>query len=138
MRILIVDDDMERHAGFDSMLPQHDLVHVKNARDAFKSISSITADDKFDAMFLDHDLGELQPPQFIKDDYGAGGTRELNGNDVARRVAELPAPLRPKYVLIHSWNPSGAENMNATLQGKIRNMDVKRYSPTMFPKGWGV
>jgi NAD+-processing family protein with receiver domain len=97
MKILFLDDQKVRHTAFAHIYSNHDITHARNYT---QCIISLRSDGPFDVALLDHDLGE-----------------EHTGSDVARFIAsELDVCLRPKQVVIHSWNPTGARHMQQILQ----------------------
>ena len=123
MLVLVLDDLDMRHEIIGGMLKKlgHKSVHVKDFYEAIKALE----ENVFDEMFLDHDLehyvshttggrvecefhnGIFLPPK---------GCYELTGLDVVHRIVALPTERLPKKVTIHSWNPSGANNMKKVLQ----------------------
>ena len=74
---------------------------------------------RVDALFLDHDLGDCIAPSLVEkhtDLYG--GTREVNGTDVCRALANLShgyPRLLDTQIIIHSVNEGGARNMESIL-----------------------
>ena len=104
MRILVLDDDSQRHRWFDAHIEAHDSVwSAKEARGALQD------NPRYDLVFLDHDLAE---------DYSViPAVWGEDGRTVARFIAELPAHKRPVMVHIHSSNPGGAIEMEAILKG---------------------
>ncbi len=98
MRILVLDDEKVRHDTFASRLAGHDVTHVWSAKAAAKALDR----ERFDLVFLDHDLGE-----------SAG-----NGQQVADYIARrLDPEKRSGRVIVHSWNVVRAPLMVATLCG---------------------
>jgi CheY-like chemotaxis protein len=101
MKILILEDEQYRRDMFAEKLADHDLTFALDAPTAIERLSG----ERFDAIFLDHDLGP-----------NAG-----DGQDVARHIAGN-VPLAP-LVWIHSFNPSGAAAMSAILtEGGVRSV----------------
>ena len=105
MRILILDDDEDRHKKFAEWFNGLDVKHVYNLRSFIEAINS----EKWDTVFLDHDLYD-----FV--DLPDGGSRELTGKDAAKALCLLDLESRPSKVIVHSWNPSGAESMMSILK----------------------
>lgn len=102
MRILVLDDDEQRHEIFAKRLRGNEVKHVFTSSQAIEALQNAFL-APFDLAYLDHDLGEK-----INDPY----PREVTGDDVARwMVMELPIERRPKQIIIHSWNPDGARRM---------------------------
>lgn len=54
MRILILEDDTERHKKFRENLIGHKIVIVTQSNQAIKLLQA----EKFEVLFLDHDLGD--------------------------------------------------------------------------------
>jgi CheY-like chemotaxis protein len=107
MRILILDDNPERHDAFDTFLDGkgHEVMHAWTYWDAI----GLLEDERFDLLYLDHDLNDHESASVIS---GMYGSRELTGLDVARFVArQLADDLKPERVVVHSWNPMGARSM---------------------------
>jgi ActR/RegA family two-component response regulator len=96
MRILVLDDEQYRHDGFAMRFAGQDVTHVRTVAEAFKALDG----ERFEMACLDHDLGS------------GDGT----GLDVAERIAAMTREARPRYVLVHSFNPPGARRMVATLK----------------------
>lgn len=106
MRVLILDDNEDRHKGFAKALVGCERVHVNN----YYEVVSVLAGPRFDVAYLDHDLSDRQAVgQFLGSPELFAG--EKTGTDVAEYIAEMPADRRPDRVVIHSWNPSGAQRM---------------------------
>lgn len=102
--ILILDDDQGRHRAFARALTGNNIVHVETAGDAIRELAS----RKFDAVFLDHDLGgQIDVPS------GPG-----TGYEVAKWLEEHP-DFMPTVVFIHSFNAGGAKNMLAALPNAV-------------------
>lgn len=111
MRVLILDDDEQRHAGFRAAMVGVERVHVRNYEEAVKALSG----SWFDVAYLDHDLSDRQAVgQFLGDPSMFGG--EMTGADVARHIAAMDRDARPGCVVIHSWNPDGARRMATILR----------------------
>ena len=111
MRILVVEDDPERHAFFLRELGEHDVCICQNA---FKGSNAITK-SKFDMIFLDHDLGGRV---FVNSD------DENTGYQVALKVKG--SPNEGAEFIVHSMNVVGAENIVKHLEGIGCNV---RYEP---------
>lgn len=101
MKILILEDNPQRHIQFEEDLKNHDICIV----DVVDTTISLLKNEKWDALFLDHDLGghvRVEP-----------GT-EPTGYDVAVFLEENKH-LQPPLMVIHSHNTVGAERMKAAL-----------------------
>jgi CheY-like chemotaxis protein len=92
VRLLILDDDPVRQEHFAAIHRRHERVHVLFSEDA---IEALNEGPRFDAALLDHDLG--------------AGCH--TGEDVAKHIASMPPERRPLKVIVHSWNPDGAQRM---------------------------
>lgn len=95
LRVFVLEDDGSRmHWFFD--------VHYKNADHASNAAAAIELLGKntYDLIWLDHDLGDATL-------YGTGA-------DVARFIAD--SGNTDAYIVVHSWNPAGADNMMSILK----------------------
>lgn len=100
MKILILDDDNQRHEIFGKMLKGHEVTHARRYRDFFDSVSK----ERSDLVYLDYDLDIASPnPSVYRT--AAGRTVAFNGLDAARLLAALPKKHRPSFVIVHSMNP---------------------------------
>lgn len=106
--ILILDDNKARHDGFKALLPDKEFVHAYTHSEAVLSLTL----DKFEALFLDHDLaeGEAKKRADYVQGFNSEGRRYLTGQDFCAALRD-ELHLCPLKVLIHSWNGWGAENM---------------------------
>lgn len=114
MRILILDDNEDRHRVFAEKYFEHELVH---AYGYYEATDALSKNGKFDLVHLDHDLGDF--PQLHKPDREASmyGSRELTGYDVAVYMfLDLPVHKRPDLVIVHSINPDGAHSIEMFLE----------------------
>jgi CheY-like chemotaxis protein len=97
MEILILDDDQVRHDWFRSAFAAENHRSVLSYGDAIVALKA----QRYDVIFLDHDLNE----------------EEFTGADVACYIAnEMPEEMRPKMVWIHSMNPVGASNIESIIR----------------------
>jgi CheY-like chemotaxis protein len=107
-RILIIDDDKERHDGFDSVLGDTaELTHVYTFDQAIKALNG----PAFDEIYFDHDLGDYGPSPS-----GYGETERTGADIAAYLVRMVPPDKHPSRAVIHSWNPVGAQNIAAVLK----------------------
>lgn len=96
MRIFILEDDPVRQLAFRRALSGNMVFAAANYEDA---IDTLANEDAFDVFYFDHDLGHPI----------------LDGDEVAKFVVgSLPKEKWPKRVVVHSWNPSGAEDIVST------------------------
>ena len=101
MKILILEDDLNRVSSFTQKLgSQHELICVDLAADAINKLKT----ERFDVVFLDHDLGGEQMVS----------TSDKNtGSEVARwLIANNSDMLVPTTVVIHSLNTPAAKMMH--------------------------
>lgn len=122
MKILILDDDTERHAGFQKILAGNELAHAYT----YSEFVGLARSGAYDMVCLDHDLGFEHAPDTVRED---GVVRELTGQDAARWLVNNPNHC-PDNILIHSHNPVGASAMRsilAALPGK--KIVVRAYTP---------
>ena len=101
MKILFLDDSLERHTTFDELFgdPTTDISFVETAEDAIEKLSYCD----YDAIFLDHDLGG---EYFVKSGDGTG-------YEVAEWICDN-IQYKP-IIIIHSMNPIGGANMHRKL-----------------------
>ena len=104
MKILIVEDDMERVRKFKEMFSEYYITHVV---DAISGIDFVKK-QKFDAIFLDHDLGNKV---FVKSE------DHNTGYQVAKVIPLSINKTTP--VVVHSWNPAGADNILKLLPNAV-------------------
>lgn len=111
MKILILDDNMDRHEAFARHYIGHDVQHVTHALSCIAALGAA----RFDIVHLDHDLGDFESENGEADYWvdGWGSRREYNGQNVALALVDLPDELLPGQVIIHSVNPEGARRMLA-------------------------
>jgi len=99
MRILILDDDPDRHEWFEKAFSGKDITKAYTYEEA---VSALDSGKKYDVVFLDHDLGSVE-----------------NGVDVATHIAKsIPEHSIPELVWIHSMNPVGARRMEDVLKDR--------------------
>ena len=102
MRILVLEDDPQRHDYFRKVFaePGDFLAIVERAEDAILAL----VNRSWDLLCLDHDLGHK-----VNMISGPG-----TGYEVAVWLEEHPERI-PGKVIIHSYNPVGADLMNKAL-----------------------
>jgi CheY-like chemotaxis protein len=115
LRILVLDDDDTRHEWFKEYFKDFEAQHVYTVDGA---ITALIADPQYDFVFLDHDLNDNQYKSVTHIDgdnipgFVGQCRKELTGLDVTLFIARILEPeKRPKEVVVHSWNPPGAERM---------------------------
>ena len=113
-KVLILEDDPIRHKAFKKNFWRCDMTIVETAQDAIKELIN----NKFDYLFLDHDLGGTQ---FAPSD-------ENSGYGVAKFLKEHKE-FQPTVIVLHSLNPAGRLAMkhalpNAYEQPLIWNLEI--------------
>jgi CheY-like chemotaxis protein len=101
MKVFILEDDPSRIEWFKTALANEDLDITEDVEEAMKWLR----ETKYDAIFLDHDLGGEQ--MVSSDVWNTGST-------VARMIHETEN--KDLMVIIHSWNPTGARIMLDSLR----------------------
>ena len=91
MKILILDDDRERHDAFEKVLGSQYVVHTY---DLDRAADAVKSGAPFDLALLDHDLGTVG-----------------NGLHFAEWLTCVDADRRPAQVIVHSWNIPAADRM---------------------------
>ena len=82
---------------------------LSEAETAEQAIRMLEKYSPYDLVSLDHDLGgNICCP-----------SDEVSGYVVAKYISEMPIDKLPKCVVIHSFNPVGAENMINVLRGIV-------------------
>lgn len=109
MRVLIVEDDDSRMLVFDVVFERDD---VTRAYDAARGVWWLERAE-FDLVMLDHDL--------VGSSYDRDRGVYLNsGQEVAKAIARME---KPPPAIIHSWNPTGAQQMEMILARRgVRHM----------------
>lgn len=97
LSILFFDDDPRRHAVFARLARGQWVDHCWFVDDAKERLRR----RRYDLACLDHDLST---EDFARD-----------GREVARHIVGLPPAGRPRSVLVHSWNPIRAVEMESAL-----------------------
>lgn len=103
MKILILDDDWERHHAFRRKMIGHVVKHVVTSKECIEALET----EEFDIAFLDHDLGG----QTMVDP-----TRGDTGYAVAEWISKN-LQKKPARVIVHSFNPVGGPKMEALIPG---------------------
>jgi CheY-like chemotaxis protein len=105
MRVLVLDDDLIRQQIFARALIGHIVVHTTTVEETIKCL---TDQEKFDYIFLDHDLGGKQMVA------SGPGT----GYEVAQWLVAHPEK-QSEYIVVHSFNEPGRRNMINLLPNAI-------------------
>jgi NAD+-processing family protein with receiver domain len=109
VRILVLDDDPERHVTFARNLIGHEVTHVQSFDGV---IAELLHSPRFDIVYLDRDLNDHGLRSIGPTDAMYGGIRKLTGEDVAHFIAKkLARDKYPKKIVVHSWNEHGGERI---------------------------
>jgi CheY-like chemotaxis protein len=96
MRLLVLDDEQNRHDAFQQRCPCDELTHVFNVQDALNALRCTL----FDVATLDYDLGAT-----------------LSGLEfVTQMIALVPPDRWPAQVIVHTQNPSKGLRMTERLR----------------------
>lgn len=95
-----------RHDGFKRRFEGNKMDHAYTAEEAIFYLKM----HKYDLVCLDHDLA---PEHYSDDTY----VEDDSGYGVAKFISKMQEDDLPTQVLIHSWNPVGAERMKLQLHG---------------------
>jgi hypothetical protein len=131
-RILILDDDQTRHDAFKARLTKHygsDGVVLVQHISFEKFNNCLTEMEKFDIIYLDHDLGDHTSENIVRGSGIYGRDLSFNGQDAALCVAALPKDKHPDKVIVHSWNPPGARMMVNILREAGISVAYEPFSP---------
>ena len=121
MKVLILDDEPYRHKLFRLHLAAEERTHVMTADECIDALR----EEKWDIVFLDHDLGGMQMVVSMSD------TGEKTGYQVACFLEEFPI-YKPTKVIVHSLNPAGAKNMCAAVYGAVHIPINKLFLPDIY------
>jgi DNA-binding response OmpR family regulator len=114
MRILFLDDDLNRTKQFEAETSGHVVYTCETADEAIQLLKA----HSFELASLDHDLaGEV----FVPSD-------EKSGYEVAKYISKECSHIG---VIVHSFNPDGAKNMLRVLPNAV-------YFPFGSDKYWKV
>lgn len=121
-RILVLDDDPERHAWYRRRYPG--AVHVWRAEEALWHVQDPRG---WDEITLDHDLDLSYQEEHLsyQEEHHSG---LVVAEALAKSVEAVPW-LRRCRLTIHSWNPRGARAMFDALEGA-------GLSPRYLPWRW--
>jgi len=99
MRILFLDDDLKRHKAFSMQTIGCNVKYVMTAKECMLALFN---DEPYDLVCLDHDLGGKTFQE----------EKSNSGTEVAEFIRlKLPQKQYPKKIIVHSWNPQGAQRM---------------------------
>ena len=114
--ILFVDDSKVRFEVLEPWLNGVDIVHVRTSEAA----KAAMFDKPYDAIFLDHDLGDEQP------------NPTEDGTAIAKWLAETaPDDFKENVlVVIHTWNTLAGRRMHAILDDAgVKNIFLMPFEP---------
>lgn len=106
MKIFILEDDKHRMIKFRRELIGHQIDHATTVKDG----TSLVLKNKYDLIFLDHDLGG---EEFV--DSFAGNT----GYELAKLIASS-TPNKETPCIVHSCNSVGAYNILRVLPYAVK------------------
>ncbi len=120
VRVLILDDELERHAEFDAIYAGHEVTHTASYT---QFIKELIGGSPWDLIHLDHDLGH-------GDSYldGWGNSQFYTGQHAAERICELKDEELPSEVIVHSMNPLGSQNILFNLRARRIPSSWRPYS----------
>lgn len=106
MKVLFLDDDKMRLAQARTIYSDYEYFEAETA---IQAITMLDQKSPFDLVCLDHDLGgKIYCP-----------SDEVSGYHVAKHISEMPEHLRPKEVIVHTYNPVGGKKMMDVLDVKV-------------------
>ncbi len=117
-KILFLDDMGWRHSEFTRITDEIDRVRVWQAQTAAGAIALLNS-QKFDQVFLDHDLTEDDVMCALGQQ-----TRAPTGMDVVDHILTMQSP--PAEVIVHSCNGPAAEEMVKRLETHPAKIVVRR------------
>jgi hypothetical protein len=116
MRILFLDDDLNRHATFKRGSIGNIVTFVETPDEAVEALfeSTKSKDKRFNVVCLDHDLGGkvFQPSD------------ENSGIAVCWHMNRMLFDHLPDKIILHSYNPEGVKNMAEALFEMQPEVDV--------------
>ena len=106
MRIFILEDDPYRMVKFRQELLGHEIDHAETVQDG----TSLVVNNKYDLLFLDHDLGGKQM---------VDSSNSNTGYQLAEFIASF-TPNKGTPCVVHSCNPGGADNIVRMLPHAVK------------------
>lgn len=106
MRVFILEDNKCRMTKFRSELIGHQVDHAKTVQDG----TSLVMANKYDLIFLDHDLGGEEM---------VDSANSNTGYQLAEFIASF-TPNKETPCVVHSCNPGGANNITRALPHAIK------------------
>lgn len=118
MRVIFLDDDENRQRQMKSMLPV-----IKQVYTADEAINEIDHEGFIDCLFLDHDLGgEIYVDSSVQN----------TGAAVAKWIVANVRQENIGRIVLHSFNPVGAQNMYQTLSPHFQQVDISPFLSMRF------
>lgn len=133
-RILILDDDNDRHDWFRGEYPRAYRQHVWTVKQALWALEDPKG---WDTVFLDHDLEFSHPTEYDPD--------TESGLVVANYIARLKVGWSPRCkFVIHSWNPERSRLMYDVLvdsgldvcYNPFRWRDDREWTRKFYRRAW--
>lgn len=106
MRIFILEDNPDRMIKFRRELVGHTVDHADNVTDGI----DLVANNRYDLLFLDHDLGGEEM---------VDSSNENTGYQLANIIAAC-SPNKDTFCIVHSCNPAGADKMISSLPHAVK------------------
>lgn len=120
MLIFILEDNVHRMLKFSRELIGHRIHHATTIEEG----TNFVANNKYDLLFLDHDLGGHEM---------VDSNTPNTGYQLARFIASF-TPNKDTPCIVHSCNPVGADNIVAVLPHAIKLPFVSLNIPSAV--GW--
>lgn len=121
MKILVLDDSVERMSVFEHVFKGEKLYTAWNSDEAIQILKD---ESPFDLVYLDHDLEDVHYTGMY------GVKYERTGMDVVEyMVRSLTSNKMPTMTIIHSWNVSAAKSMGDRLRDAGFPVRVEPYKP---------
>lgn len=111
--VFLLDDDYRRHAWFEKRFKGDELSIAENVEEA----KALLSENKFDALFLDHDLLPHHYESNDHDDYAN------TGYAIAEWLDENPGIQRAATIIVHTRNADAAIPMVQKLRESGRNVE---------------
>lgn len=133
LKIGFLDDLDMRHLALITPRNQRAELNLLHFYNGESLVAHMTKEkERFDLLFLDHDLAPSHYPEWDKTyreksrNQEEGGKHFMNGKEVCHFLGTLPAELRPLTIVVHSQNHQASPHMEAILKGH-------RYAVLMVP-----
>lgn len=110
-RMLFLDDVAVRHDAIDAVAHIWDIHHTFDSEATIQRLEA----GRYDLVSLDHDLEDKHYEAYQRG-YAETAPLAKTGWDVVVFMRSIPEERRPKYVNVHSFNPSAKERMIADLR----------------------